>query len=70
MSQTTGGPLAPDHKSTSLGRRKVVKKIFFAIYPRGIYLRVIARVQGLIVVWPNHWRQARASSPVIWPYHN
>ncbi len=32
-----------------------------------VYLRVIARVQGLIVVWPTHWRRpelASASSPV------
>ncbi len=32
-------------------------------------LRVIARVHGLIVVWPNHWCRpelARASSPSPW----
>ncbi len=23
-----------------------------------VYLRVIARVQGLIVVWPKHWRRS------------
>ncbi len=38
-----------------------------------LLLKVIVRVQGFIVVWPNHWRRpelAGASSPVIWPYHN
>ncbi len=27
----------------------------------------------MVHVWPNHWRRpelVRASSPVIWPYHN
>ena len=35
--------------------------------------RVIALVQGLIVVWPNHWRggpRKVGPAPGIWPYHN
>ena len=56
-----------DSKSSNL--KGDVSKVYskFTAY---LLLRVITRVQGLIVVWRNHWRRpelARASSPVIWP---
>ncbi len=49
-----------------------ISKMWDEVYNDRVIM-VIVLVHGLIVVWPNHWRRpelARASSPVIWPYHN
>ncbi len=48
---------------------QIISKMWDEVYNN----RVIARVHGLILLWPNHWREGPrklGSAPVICPYQN